>query len=193
MADVAETYQLDLLHVHYAIPHSISALLARQMIALSAHGACLSSPRCTAPTSRWSARTAPTSASPNSPSSNPTASPPSAKTAQARPWTSSASRTKSASSTTSSTAISTNPIPNARHRRIRAQRGEAPDPPFQFPAGETRARLHPHTGRGPQACRVRLLMVGDGPERGPAEHLAWTLGVEDSTSISSASRITSSA
>lgn len=33
MADVAESYDLDLLHVHYAIPHSISALLARQMTA----------------------------------------------------------------------------------------------------------------------------------------------------------------
>jgi N-acetyl-alpha-D-glucosaminyl L-malate synthase BshA len=33
MSDVAESYQLDLLHVHYAIPHSISALLARQMTA----------------------------------------------------------------------------------------------------------------------------------------------------------------
>ncbi len=33
MAEVAETYRLDLLHVHYAIPHSIAALLARQMIA----------------------------------------------------------------------------------------------------------------------------------------------------------------
>jgi N-acetyl-alpha-D-glucosaminyl L-malate synthase BshA len=33
MADVATNYDLDLLHVHYAIPHSISALLARQMIA----------------------------------------------------------------------------------------------------------------------------------------------------------------
>jgi N-acetyl-alpha-D-glucosaminyl L-malate synthase BshA len=31
MAEVAEFYALDLLHVHYAIPHSISALLARQM------------------------------------------------------------------------------------------------------------------------------------------------------------------
>ncbi|MDQ2777018.1 MAG: N-acetyl-alpha-D-glucosaminyl L-malate synthase BshA [Acidobacteriota bacterium] len=31
MAEVAETHQLDLLHVHYAIPHSISALLAQQM------------------------------------------------------------------------------------------------------------------------------------------------------------------
>jgi N-acetyl-alpha-D-glucosaminyl L-malate synthase BshA len=33
MADVAERANLDLLHVHYAIPHSISALLARQMLA----------------------------------------------------------------------------------------------------------------------------------------------------------------
>jgi N-acetyl-alpha-D-glucosaminyl L-malate synthase BshA len=31
MFEVAETQQLDLLHVHYAIPHSISALLAQQM------------------------------------------------------------------------------------------------------------------------------------------------------------------
>ncbi|QEE29096.1 N-acetyl-alpha-D-glucosaminyl L-malate synthase BshA [Terriglobus albidus] len=33
MAEVAEFYQLDLLHVHYAIPHSVCALLARQMLA----------------------------------------------------------------------------------------------------------------------------------------------------------------
>jgi N-acetyl-alpha-D-glucosaminyl L-malate synthase BshA len=33
MAEVAEAYNLDLLHVHYAIPHSISALLAQQMLA----------------------------------------------------------------------------------------------------------------------------------------------------------------
>lgn len=33
MAEVAEFYSLDLLHVHYAIPHSLSALLARQMLA----------------------------------------------------------------------------------------------------------------------------------------------------------------
>jgi L-malate glycosyltransferase len=32
MAEVAEHHKLDLLHVHYAIPHSISALLAQQMI-----------------------------------------------------------------------------------------------------------------------------------------------------------------
>jgi N-acetyl-alpha-D-glucosaminyl L-malate synthase BshA len=33
MAEVAEYNNLDLLHVHYAIPHSVSALLARQMLA----------------------------------------------------------------------------------------------------------------------------------------------------------------
>src|SRR5262249_46069740 len=33
MAEVAEIYDLDLLHVHYAIPHSVSALLAKQMLA----------------------------------------------------------------------------------------------------------------------------------------------------------------
>jgi N-acetyl-alpha-D-glucosaminyl L-malate synthase BshA len=33
MAEVADIYKLDLLHVHYAIPHSIAALLARQMTA----------------------------------------------------------------------------------------------------------------------------------------------------------------
>lgn len=32
MAEVAEFYQLDLLHVHYAIPHSVCAMLARQML-----------------------------------------------------------------------------------------------------------------------------------------------------------------
>ena len=29
MADVADEYKLDLLHVHYAIPHSIAAMLAK--------------------------------------------------------------------------------------------------------------------------------------------------------------------
>ena len=33
MSEVAEYYSLDLLHVHYAIPHSVSALLARQILA----------------------------------------------------------------------------------------------------------------------------------------------------------------
>ncbi len=33
MSEVADYYDLDVLHVHYAIPHSVSALLARQMLA----------------------------------------------------------------------------------------------------------------------------------------------------------------
>ena len=33
MAEVAESYGLNVLHVHYAIPHSISAMLAQQMLA----------------------------------------------------------------------------------------------------------------------------------------------------------------
>ncbi len=33
MVEVAEVYELDLLHVHYAIPHSPAALLAQQMMA----------------------------------------------------------------------------------------------------------------------------------------------------------------
>jgi N-acetyl-alpha-D-glucosaminyl L-malate synthase BshA len=33
MAEVADDYGLDVLHVHYAIPHSISALLAKQIMA----------------------------------------------------------------------------------------------------------------------------------------------------------------
>jgi len=36
MAEVSEIYELDLLHVHYAIPHSVSAMLARQMLAAGA-------------------------------------------------------------------------------------------------------------------------------------------------------------
>jgi L-malate glycosyltransferase len=38
MAEVADTYALDLLHVHYAIPHSVSALLAKQMLAAAKNG-----------------------------------------------------------------------------------------------------------------------------------------------------------
>jgi L-malate glycosyltransferase len=35
MAEVAEQYELDLLHVHYAIPHSVSAMLARGILSSS--------------------------------------------------------------------------------------------------------------------------------------------------------------
>jgi N-acetyl-alpha-D-glucosaminyl L-malate synthase BshA len=38
MAEVSELYDIDLLHVHYAIPHSVSALLAKQMLAAKPRG-----------------------------------------------------------------------------------------------------------------------------------------------------------
>lgn len=38
MAEVADLHELDLLHVHYAIPHSVSALLAKQMLATARNG-----------------------------------------------------------------------------------------------------------------------------------------------------------
>src|SRR3979490_3233012 len=38
MAEVSQLYDLDLLHVHYAIPHSVTALLARQMMAEGPRG-----------------------------------------------------------------------------------------------------------------------------------------------------------
>jgi len=38
MAEVADAYGLDLLHVHYAIPHSVSAMIAKQMLAQARNG-----------------------------------------------------------------------------------------------------------------------------------------------------------
>ena len=84
MAEVAESYDLDLLHVHYAIPHSISALLAQQM--LQPRRSCPSLPRCTAPISRWWGRTARISRSPSFRSSNRMGSPPSARICAATRW-----------------------------------------------------------------------------------------------------------
>ena len=56
MAEVAEIYDLDLLHVHYAIPHSVSAMLARQMLACDHKRKSRKLPyvtTCTGPISRW--------------------------------------------------------------------------------------------------------------------------------------------
>ncbi len=95
MAEVADDYDLDLLHVHYAIPHSTAALLAQQMMAprsrlpfiTTLHGTDITHRR------HW---TAPISRSRNSPSRNRTGSPASARTCAARLTRYSASTTKSA-------------------------------------------------------------------------------------------------
>ena len=63
---------------------------------------------------------------------------------------------------------------------LRAEGREAADSPLEFPAGEARAGLHPDSGGGARSSvPAHLLMVGDGPERGPAEHLARELGVDE--------------
>jgi len=92
MADVAEAYALDLLHVHYAIPHSISAMLAQQMLApkrrlpfiTTLHGTDIT----------LVGPILPTSPSLSFRSNGPTASLPSAITCASRRWTCSASRTR---------------------------------------------------------------------------------------------------
>ena len=48
MAEVSRDYGLDVLHVHYAVPHATAAILARDMLPPDARRA--SSPLCTART-----------------------------------------------------------------------------------------------------------------------------------------------
>ena len=53
---VAREQRLDIVHAHYAVPHATAAYLADQMLTPGPGHACRArSPRCTAPTSRWSA------------------------------------------------------------------------------------------------------------------------------------------
>ena len=137
---------------------------------------CPSSPRCTAPISRWWASTAPISRSRNSPSSNRTASPRSATICGSRRWTFS-----------------------AWHNEIRVIKNFVNCDLYQPDEQKTRAarfapagdKLLIHVSNFRPVKRVldcirilaevrkrapaHLLMVGDGPERGPAEHLARDL------------------
>jgi N-acetyl-alpha-D-glucosaminyl L-malate synthase BshA len=176
MADVAESYNLDLLHVHYAIPHSISAMLARQMLA----------PRRPLPfiTTLHGTDITLVGADPSY-----------------------FKITKfSIEQSDGITAISEDlrrhtveifDVPNeirVIHNFVNCTT-YAPDPDRRgierfAPAGE---KLLIHLSNFRPVKRVqdcirilaevrkhtdaRLLMVGDGPERGPAEHLAWQLGV----------------
>jgi N-acetyl-alpha-D-glucosaminyl L-malate synthase BshA len=175
MADVAESYRLDLLHVHYAIPHSISAMLARQMM---------------------KARRLPFITTLHGTDITLVGADPSYFTI-----------TKfSIEESDGITAIShdlrrqtvevfgvANEI-RVIHNFVNCTT-YAPDPERRgierfAPAGE---KLLIHLSNFRPVKRVqdcirilaevrkhvnaRLLMVGDGPERGPAEHLAWQLGV----------------
>jgi hypothetical protein len=83
MAEVAEQYNLDLLHVHLRHPAFISALLARQMTAKLRRLPFITTS--TAPTSHWSAPIHLISRSPNIRSRNPTASLPSVNICASKP------------------------------------------------------------------------------------------------------------
>ena len=176
MADVAESYRLDLLHVHYAIPHSIAAMLARQMTA----------PRRSLPFITTLHGTDITLVG-TDPSYFPI--------------------TKfSIEQSDGITAIShdlrrqtvevfdvANEI-RVIHNFVNCTT-YAPDPERRgierFAPGGEKLLIHLSNFRPVkrvQDCirilaevrkhtNARLLMVGDGPERGPSEHLAWQLGV----------------
>ncbi len=142
-------------------------------------GGCRSSPRCTAPISRWWAPTVPTSPSPNSPSSNRTASPRSANIC--------ARETVDVFGVPNEIRVIKNFVncdlyhpdeAKTGAARLRAGRRKAADPPFEFPAGEARARLRAHSGRGPQARAGAPADGGRRPGARPAEHLARELKVE---------------
>jgi N-acetyl-alpha-D-glucosaminyl L-malate synthase BshA len=182
MADVAETYKLDLLHVHYAIPHSISALLAQQMTATFKKGArrlpFITTLHGTDITLVGADR-------------------------------SYFGITKfSIEQSDGITAISE----DLRHETVRVFGVEneirvihnfvncdtyKPNPErigaAEFALNGEKLLIHVSNFRPVKrvldcirilaevrkTANVRLLMVGDGPERGPAEHLAWTLGVTE--------------
>lgn len=178
MADVAESYGLDLLHVHYAIPHSISALLARQMTEARRRLPFVTTLHGTDITLVGTDR-------------------------------SYFGITKfSIEQSDGITAIShdlrrdtveifgiENEI-RVIHNFVNCETYKpAPERTGieQFAAHGEKLLIHLSNFRPVKRvldcvrifaevrkhANVRLLMVGDGPDRGPAEHLAWTLGVKD--------------
>ncbi len=182
MADVAETYQLDLLHVHYAIPHSISALLARQMTAsfkenarrlpfvTTLHGTDITLvglDRSYFGITKFSIE-------------------------QSDGVTAISEDLRRDTAEKFSVEKEIRVIYNFVNCDI-----YKPDPErkgiAEFAPNGEKLLVHVSNFRPVKRildcvrifaevrkhANVRLLMIGDGPERGPAEHLAWTLGVKD--------------
>jgi N-acetyl-alpha-D-glucosaminyl L-malate synthase BshA len=178
MAEVAESYSLDLLHVHYAIPHSISALLAQQMLAgtrrlpfvTTLHGTDITlvgSDRSYFPITRFSIQRS------------------DGVTAVSEYLR---RQTVDVFGVPNEIRVITNFV-NCGLYRMDRQKSRAR---LFSPKGE---KLLIHVSNFRRVKRVQdcirvlaearksvpahLLMVGDGPERGPAEHLARELGVEE--------------
>ena len=181
MAEVAEFYNLDLLHVHYAIPHSVSALLARQMLAArgrrlpfvtTLHGTDITLvglDRSYLPITRFSIQ-------------------------ESDGVTSISKYLKDKTLTDFEISRPIEVISNFVNcdvytpYRDEAVRDEARR---RFAEPGEAILIHLSNFRPVKRvldcirifaevrkhANVRLLMVGDGPERAPAEHLAWTLGV----------------
>ncbi len=175
MADVAETYQLDLLHVHYAIPHSISALLARQMMPrrlpfiTTLHGTDITLvglDRSYYGITKFSIE-------------------------QSDGVTAISENLRRDTVEKFGVANEIRVIHNFVNCEIYKPDPERSDAAAFAP---NREKLLVHVSNFRPVKRildcvrilaevrkhadVRLLMIGDGPERGPAEHLAWTLGVQ---------------
>ena len=179
MAEVAESYALDLLHVHYAIPHSISALLAQQMLSVkrrlpfitTLHGTDITLVG-VRPLLFWDHQVFDRAVERRSPVSasylrRATAEVFGVKERHPRDPELRELETLQAGRE------------EGRSAPVRAQRREAADPPFEFPAGEAGEDCIRILARVVKATPAHLLMVGDGPDRGPAELLARELGVEE--------------
>ena len=179
MAEVAETAGLDLLHVHYAIPHAISALLASEMLGrrrlpfvTTLHGTDITlvgADRSYLPITRFSIQ-------------------------QSDGVTAISDYLKERTETVFGVRNTIRVIPNFvncdNYRRNPHPAARA----AWAPAGE---KLLVHLSNFRPVKRVldvvrvfaavyrelpaRLLMIGDGPDRGPAELLARELGVADHT------------
>ncbi len=179
MAEVAEAAALDLLHVHYAIPHAISALLARQMLqaqgrrvpfVTTLHGTDITlvgSDRSYLPITRFSIEQS------------------DGVTAISRYLE---ERTRSVFSSSKPIRVIQNFVNCDLYRR-------SDDPAARAVYAPPKQKILVHLSnfrpvkRVLDAVRVfaavrrelaaRLLMIGDGPDRSPAEHLARELGVAE--------------
>ena len=177
MAEVAERYALDLLHVHYAIPHSIAAMLAQQMLSprrrlpfvTTLHGTDITlvgADRSYYPITKFSIE-------------------------QSNGITCISDSLKRQTLEVFSVANDIRVVNNFVNCDL-----YRPEPRKKRRDGE---KLLIHLSNFRPVKRVldcirilaevrketqaRLLMVGDGPERGPAERLAWELGIGEHVSF----------
>ena len=177
MAEVAEAYSLDVLHVHYAIPHSISAMLAQQMLRpvrrlpfiTTLHGTDITlvgMDRSYFPITKFSIE-------------------------QSDGITSISDYLRQQTVDVFGVANEIRVIKNfvncdqyrPDEQKTRAavfcsRWRQTADPPFQFPPGQARAGLHPDSGRGPQACAGASVDGRRWAGKSPAERLARDLHVE---------------